>query len=107
MRNGLVIGYALGAILLLGFYFGSGSSAESNLAVSAPVGATVAPTRILAPTSTPIPTPTHCPIEFTDVPPGNPFYSFVQCLACLGAIGGYPDGSFRPHIETTRGQLCK
>jgi hypothetical protein len=30
-----------------------------------------------------------------------------MCLACQGIVGGYPDGSFRPNNEVTRGQLAK
>jgi S-layer homology domain len=38
---------------------------------------------------------------------GNTFYSYVQCLACRGIINGYPDGTFRPGNNVTRGQLAK
>jgi hypothetical protein len=57
------------------------------------------------PTATP--TPTNCPIQFSDVPPTNPFYPFVRCLACRGIISGYADGTFRWGNEVTRGQLSK
>jgi hypothetical protein len=53
------------------------------------------------------PTPTACPITFTDVPPGSTFYPYVRCLGCLGIISGYPDGTFRPNNLVTRGQLSK
>ena len=39
--------------------------------------------------------------------PGSTFYDYVACLYCRGAIGGYPDGTFRPGNSVTRGQLCK
>jgi hypothetical protein len=52
-------------------------------------------------------TPTACSINFTDVPQGSTFYSYIRCLACLGIIGGYPDGTFRPNNNVTRGQLSK
>ncbi len=52
-------------------------------------------------------TPTACSITFTDVPQGSTFYSYIHCLACLGIIGGYPDGTFRPNNNVTRGQLSK
>jgi hypothetical protein len=68
---------------------------------------TATPTRTPLPTRTPSPTPTSCPIQFSDVPPANPFYSYVQCLACGGIISGYPDGTFRPNADITRGQLSK
>lgn len=55
-------------------------------------------------TATPNPS---CTISFSDVPEGSTFYSFVQCLACRSIIGGYPDGTFRPSNNVTRGQLSK
>jgi hypothetical protein len=45
--------------------------------------------------------------QFTDVPAGSTFYDFVTCLACRGLISGYPDGSFKPNNDVTRGQLSK
>ena len=41
------------------------------------------------------------------MPVGSTFYSYIHCLACLGIINGYPDGSFRPNNNVTRGQLSK
>lgn len=48
-----------------------------------------------------------CPVLFSDVPVGSPFYSYVRCLACQGIIGGYSDGTFGPNNSITRGQLSK
>jgi hypothetical protein len=48
-----------------------------------------------------------CTISFSDVPPDHTFYSYVQCLACRGILGGYTDGTFRPGNDVTRGQLAK
>ena len=31
----------------------------------------------------------------------------MHCLACLGIVQGYPDGSFRPNDNVTRGQASK
>jgi uncharacterized delta-60 repeat protein len=61
------------------------------------------------PTSTPAPnvTPTSCPVQFTDVPPGSTFYDFVRCLACRQIVSGYPGGTFGPGNNVTRGQLSK
>jgi hypothetical protein len=64
-------------------------------------------TLTLTPTNTATATPTSCPIQFTDVPDGSPFYTFVRCLACGGIISGYPDGTFRPANPVTRGQISK
>jgi hypothetical protein len=67
-------------------------------------------------TRTPVPpSPTICPIQFTDVPNGSPFYPYVRCLACRGIINGYTDPArcpsgvpcFRPDDHLTRGQLSK
>ena len=52
-------------------------------------------------------TPTHCAITFSDVPPDSTFYPFIRCLACLGIISGYADGTFKPNNNVTRGQLSK
>ncbi|HYO51045.1 MAG TPA: S-layer homology domain-containing protein, partial [Chloroflexia bacterium] len=73
------------------------------------------------PTDTPGPTgtPITCSAVFADVPASNTFYAPVQCLACLGILGGYPCGGpgepcdiyrspyFRPNASATRGQLSK
>jgi glucose/arabinose dehydrogenase len=47
------------------------------------------------------------PQLFSDVPTSNTFYSYVQCLACRGIMGGYSDNTFRPNNNITRGQLSK
>ena len=59
-------------------------------------------------------TPTSCTLQFTDVPPGSTFYPYVNCLACLGIINGYPDGTFKPNNQRDEGpaiqdrvQLCR
>jgi hypothetical protein len=52
-------------------------------------------------------TATACAINFSDVPPGSTFYTWINCLACQGIINGYPDGTFRPNNNVTRGQLSK
>src|SRR5262249_6449159 len=51
--------------------------------------------------------PTSCTLTFSDVPQGSTFYTYIHCLACLGIINGYPDGSFKPNNNVTRGQLSK
>lgn len=51
--------------------------------------------------------PTACSISFTDVQTSDYFYEGVFNLYCRGAIGGYPDNTFRPGNNTTRGQLAK
>jgi hypothetical protein len=67
----------------------------------------------------PSPTPTLCPITFTDVPPEAYFALPVRWLACRQIIAGYTCGGpgepcdptnrpyFRPYADTTRGQLSK
>jgi prophage tail gpP-like protein len=44
---------------------------------------------------------------FTDVEPGSTFWEYVERVAMHGAINGYPDGTFRPSNNMTRGQLSK
>jgi hypothetical protein len=41
------------------------------------------------------------------VPIGHAFYPYIRCLACRGIVNGYPDGTFRPENNVTRGQLSK
>jgi uncharacterized protein YkwD len=45
--------------------------------------------------------------RFNDVPPGSPFYGYVESAAWQGVVQGYGDGSFRPNLPTTRGQVAK
>ena len=54
-----------------------------------------------------ITTPDGCPMNFSDVPPGSTFYPYVLCLYCRNIVGGFPDGTFRPNANVTRGQLSK
>jgi hypothetical protein len=53
---------------------------------------------------------------FVDVPTRQPFYPYIQWLACRGIVGGYPCGGpgelcpgtyFRPNNNVTRGQTAK
>ena len=37
----------------------------------------------------------------------NPFYVYISCLYCRGIVSGYPDDTFRPYVEVTRGQVAK
>src|SRR5436309_3241279 len=61
------------------------------------------------PTSTAVATATAtpCPIQFTDVPPSDPSYVYIRCLACRGILTGYADGTFLPANSVTRGQTAK
>jgi hypothetical protein len=85
---------------------------------------TVPPTPTTAPTSTTSPTPTatlvppRCPGErFTDVCPGDPFYSYILALNDDGIVSGYntappcPNSQwipcFRPNAHSTRGQISQ
>ena len=52
-------------------------------------------------------TPSGCTVTFNDVPPGSPFYPYIQNLACRGLVAGYSDGTFRPGANVTRGQISK
>jgi uncharacterized protein YkwD len=45
--------------------------------------------------------------HFSDVPPSNPFYAFVETAVNRGMIAGYSDGTFRPNASITRSQLAK
>lgn len=47
------------------------------------------------------------PQAFNDVPPSHIFYNHIQCLKELNITDGYSDGTFRPDVEITRGQVAK
>ena len=44
---------------------------------------------------------------FPDVAPDSPFYPYVERLVLHSVIGGFSDGTFRPGVPVTRGQLAK
>ena len=68
----------------------------------------VGDTRYLARKAFHIQMPDGCPLaDFSDVPAGSTFYSYVRCLACRNVIGGYGDNTFRPNNNITRGQIAK
>lgn len=45
--------------------------------------------------------------HFSDVAVGSTFYEWIETLFNAGAITGYPDGTFRPGNNATRGQTSK
>lgn len=87
---------------------GNGGTATALAATNTPAygnGATA--TAVAQMTGTPEPPCTTCAITFNDVPQDSPFYDFIRCLVCRGVISGYPDGTFLPGNNVTRGQLSK
>jgi hypothetical protein len=44
---------------------------------------------------------------FSDVPTGSTFWLYVERVALHGVESGYPDGTYRPQNNVTRGQLAK
>ncbi len=52
--------------------------------------------------ATPNTTPT-----FSDVPDSNPFYTYIEFMACHGIVSGYADGTFRWGNNATRAQFSK
>jgi hypothetical protein len=44
---------------------------------------------------------------FVDVPPTDPFYTFIETAVSRGLISGYADRTFRPNLNITRAQLSK
>jgi hypothetical protein len=66
--------------------------------------ATLTPTA--SPTATASPTPCTAGV-FSDVHPSDYFYTPVNYLVSHGVVTGYPDCTFRPYNNTTRGQLAK
>lgn len=53
--------------------------------------------------------PMHIPTTatFSDVPPTDTFYRYIETAAFYHVVTGYADGSFHPYANVTRGQLCK
>jgi N-acetylmuramoyl-L-alanine amidase len=45
--------------------------------------------------------------HFSDVMPGSTFYDYIETGYNLGILGGYPDGTFRPSYEVSRGQITR
>jgi N-acetylneuraminic acid mutarotase len=45
--------------------------------------------------------------HFSDVPPGHPFYNYIETAYAHGIISGYADGTFHPSANVSRGQICK
>jgi S-layer homology domain/Bacterial Ig domain len=87
----------------------AGNTASKSISIVKPGGTpppTVTPTATGTP-ATATPTPGACTIQFSDVPVGSPFYSFIRCLVCEGIVSGYADNTFRPGNDVTRGQLAK
>ncbi len=44
---------------------------------------------------------------FLDVPPGSPFWVYIERVALHGVVSGYDDGTYRPGNNVTRGQASK
>ncbi|MDQ3931119.1 MAG: S-layer homology domain-containing protein, partial [Chloroflexota bacterium] len=89
------------------------TSTSTYTAVTNPTGTstrTSTPTVTASGTSVSVQTATATPTAceaFTDVDPGDTFYEYINCLACHGVIGGFPDGTFRENASITRGQISK
>jgi hypothetical protein len=45
--------------------------------------------------------------HFSDVPPNNTFYPYIETAYHYGIINGYPDGSFGWGNSSTRAQIAK
>lgn len=46
-------------------------------------------------------------MRFTDLPDTSWAYSYIAHLWCGNVISGFPDGTFRPNANVTRGQFTK
>ncbi|MDQ5825725.1 MAG: S-layer homology domain-containing protein [Chloroflexota bacterium] len=71
--------------------------------------ATATNTRVPTKTSTPVPTwtPGPCNMRFYDLPDTSWAYSYISNLYCRNVVSGFPDGTFRPNADITRGQFTK
>jgi carboxypeptidase T len=45
--------------------------------------------------------------SFTDVPPASTFYPYIETARYHAVVSGYGDGTFRPSLPASRGQLSK
>ncbi|MDQ3928358.1 MAG: S-layer homology domain-containing protein, partial [Chloroflexota bacterium] len=82
------------------------ASATNTTAASA-TNTVAASSTVAGATSTAVATATVCTINFPDNNPGDPFYSYIRCLACRGVVTGFPDGRFHADWNITRGQISK
>jgi hypothetical protein len=48
-----------------------------------------------------------CAADFLDTPANNTFFDYITWMVCNGYVSGYPDNTFRPNSNVTRGQLMK
>ncbi len=78
----------------------AGAGFQWNLTIPANGAVEVADTDLFSP---------HASLcgSFSDVPYGSYYYDYVYYLVCHTIISGYPDTTFRPNNNTTRGQLAK
>ncbi len=44
---------------------------------------------------------------YSDVPPSNVFYLFVETAHYKNVVNGFPDGTFRPNANIQRDQMCQ
>lgn len=51
--------------------------------------------------------PVAASTTFSDVSKENPYYASINTLFEAGVISGYPDGTFKPEQDVTRGQAAK
>lgn len=81
------------------------SPATSTPEPTSPPTSTVEPTPIGQPTMTPW--PNLCEIWFNDVPRDHWAWNYITYMACHEIVVGYPDGTFRPNNNVSRGQAAK
>ncbi len=48
-----------------------------------------------------------CPPAYSDVPPAQPFYTYIVDLSCANIAQGYSDNTFRPYNNATRAMLAQ
>ena len=48
-----------------------------------------------------------CEMSYSTCGQENVFYHQIMCLSCMGFMSGYTDGTFRPSLNVSRGQLSK
>ncbi len=44
---------------------------------------------------------------YSDVPPSNVFYLYIETAHYKNVVNGFPDGTFRPNNNIQRDQMCQ
>ena len=89
------------AVVGTGWYVPAAVLTRGDMAVFMARAIAPAADRPTLPNFTPPATP-----SFPDVPSSNPQYKYIEYCRSKGVVNGYPDGTYYPYGEVTRGELA-